>query len=82
MSPTLPDPDLTSLTPRDAMLWASAVNPAGGTFKLVEADAEDALASIDWNAEASKRADEALAHQRARAWMLPLVPTPLARLLD
>jgi murein DD-endopeptidase MepM/ murein hydrolase activator NlpD len=78
----LPDPDLTSLTPRDAMLWASAVNPASGTFKIVEADAQDALASIDWNAEAAARADEAMEHQRARAWVLPLVPFQLARLLD
>ena len=77
----LPDPDLTSLTPRDAMLWASAVNPASGTFKLVEADAQEALASIDWNAEATARANEALAHEQARAWLMPLVPFPLARLL-
>ena len=77
----LPDPDLTSLTPRDAMLWASAVNPAGGTFQLVEAEAEDALASIDWNAEFAARADEAMQRERARMWMLPLVPAPLGRML-
>lgn len=78
----LPDPDLTSLSPRDAMLWASAVNPAGGTFKIVVAEARDALASIDWNAEATARADEAMGRRRARAWVLPLVPVPLARLLN
>jgi murein DD-endopeptidase MepM/ murein hydrolase activator NlpD len=80
--PALPDPDLTSLTARDAMLWASAVNPASGTFRLVEADAEEALASIDWDAEAEARADAAMEHQRARAWVLPLVPFQLARMLS
>jgi len=77
----LPDPDLASLTARDAMLWASAVNPASGTFHLVEMDARDALASVDWDAVAAARADAAMDRQRVRMWLLPLVPSRLARLL-
>jgi murein DD-endopeptidase MepM/ murein hydrolase activator NlpD len=77
----LPEPDLASFTPRDAMLWASAVNPASGTFHLVEADAQDALASVDWNAVAEARADAAVERERARRWILPLVPAKFARLL-
>jgi hypothetical protein len=77
----LPDPELTSLTPRDAMLWATAVNPAGGTLQIVEADAKAALAGIDWNAELAARADRAIQRTRANQWLRPLVPRRLARFL-
>jgi murein DD-endopeptidase MepM/ murein hydrolase activator NlpD len=49
--PTLPESEmaLSSLTTEDALLWVSAANPAGGTLRLVQAAAEDAVGQIDWS---------------------------------
>jgi pyruvate/2-oxoglutarate dehydrogenase complex dihydrolipoamide acyltransferase (E2) component len=74
-----PAPQLPSLTPRAALLWATAANPAGGTLKLVEADALAAADHIDWDAVAAASAERAAAEDAARQWLLPLVPRPLAR---
>ena len=77
-----PEPELETLTPREALLWASAANPAGGTLRLVEADARDAARRIDWDRIEAR----AVARQRAqrRAWLVlrPLVPDALAKALE
>ena len=45
----VPAPAPAPLTARDALLWMSAANPAGGTLRLAEAAAEDAASRIDWS---------------------------------
>lgn len=76
-----PAPELTSLSPREALLWASAASPAGGTLRLAEHDALAAASTIDWTAEAEVTRERALAEERARRWFAPLVPEPLAAVL-
>lgn len=76
-----PAPELTSLTPRKALLWASAASPAGGTLRLAETDALAVASTIDWAAEAAATHQRALAEQEAKLWFAPLVPDPLAQLL-
>lgn len=76
-----PAPELTSLTPREALLWASAASPAGGTLRLANNDALAAAGTIDWAAEAAATHERALAEQQARRWFAALVPGPLAAVL-
>jgi murein DD-endopeptidase MepM/ murein hydrolase activator NlpD len=73
-----PAPTIPTLSPRDALLWATAASPAGGTLKLVEADALAAANRIDWSAVVAARAERAQAQQAARTLLLPLVPEALA----
>jgi murein DD-endopeptidase MepM/ murein hydrolase activator NlpD len=73
-----PEPTIPTLTPRAALLWATAANPAGGTLKLVEADALAAAGRIDWDAVVADTAERAAAQQQARQLLLPLVPETLA----
>jgi murein DD-endopeptidase MepM/ murein hydrolase activator NlpD len=73
-----PAPAIEALSPRTALLWATAANPAGGTLKLVEADALAAADRIDWSAVVAASAERARATEAARSLLLPLVPEPLA----
>jgi peptidoglycan LD-endopeptidase LytH len=73
-----PAPELTTLTPRAALLWASAANPAGGTLRLVEADAAAAAGRIDWNAVIAAEAKRAEEQALVDLWLGPLVPRALA----
>ena len=76
-----PAPELVTLTPRKALLWASAASPAGGTLRLVENDALAVAGSIDWSAEAASSLERARAEEQAELWLRPLVPERLARVL-
>jgi murein DD-endopeptidase MepM/ murein hydrolase activator NlpD len=76
-----PEPQIQSLSPRAALLWATAANPAGGTLRLAEADALAAADRIDWATVAAASAERSQAEEQARQWLLPLVPLPLARAL-
>lgn len=78
----LPEPELETLTPREALLWASAANPAGGTLRLVEADARDAASRIDWDRIEARAAARKRAQRRAWLAVRPLVPDALAKALD
>jgi murein DD-endopeptidase MepM/ murein hydrolase activator NlpD len=73
-----PEPAIEALSPRAALLWATAANPAGGTLRLVEADALAAVDRIDWSAVVAASADRAAAVEASRAMLLPLVPRALA----
>ncbi|MCU1485264.1 MAG: Peptidase [Actinomycetia bacterium] len=73
-----PAPAIEALSPRAALLWATAANPAGGTLKLVEADALAAVDRIDWSAVVAASAERAAAVEASRALLLPLVPVALA----
>jgi hypothetical protein len=69
----LPEPELTTITPRAALLWASAANPAGGTLRLVEADARAAAGRIDWASVAAVAAAQARVEAQVRSWFGPLL---------
>lgn len=73
-----PAPELLTLTPRMALLWASAASPAGGTLRLVENDALAAAGRIDWDAEAASTLERARAEEQAVLWLRPLIPERLA----
>jgi hypothetical protein len=77
-----PEPELETLTPREALLWASAANPAGGTLRLVEADARDAARRIDWDRIEARAAARQRAQRRAWLVLRPLVPDALAKALE
>jgi murein DD-endopeptidase MepM/ murein hydrolase activator NlpD len=65
-----------AITAQTELLWASAVNPAGGGVQLAEARAAQAAASVDWTARAERQSalDTAWAASaaRARALLAPL----------
>lgn len=75
----LPEPELPTITPRAALLWASAANPTGGTLRLVEADARAAAGRIDWTSVAEAAAARTRAEEQVGQWLRPLVPAALAR---
>jgi murein DD-endopeptidase MepM/ murein hydrolase activator NlpD len=77
-----PEPELVTLSPRKALLWASAANPAGGTLRLVEADARDAASRIDWARVEAAAIARKLAEERAWLMLRPLVPDALARAIS
>jgi murein DD-endopeptidase MepM/ murein hydrolase activator NlpD len=74
-----PEPELPTITPRAALLWASAANPTGGTLRLVEADARAAAGRIDWAAVAAVASARTRVEEQVRLWLRPLVPAALAR---
>jgi murein DD-endopeptidase MepM/ murein hydrolase activator NlpD len=75
----IPEPELPTITPRAALLWASAANPTGGTLRLVEVDARAAADRIDWAAVAAAAAARTQLEEQVRLWFRPLVPAALAR---
>ena len=81
-APAPPEPVLTSpLPPKAALLWASAVNPAGGSVRLAAAEALDAADLVDWDrvgpAWAELAEDRAKARREVQLLLGPLVPAPL-----
>lgn len=77
-TPSAPLPEVSTLSPRAALLWAAAANPAGTTLRLVEADARAAAAGIDWSAAAAASRQQAAAEQSVNRWLSPLVPRALS----
>lgn len=72
-----PEPDIVSLTPRAALLWATAANPTGGTLRLVEADAMAAAERIDWSEVVLDAAEREQERANVDLLLAPLVPGPL-----
>jgi murein DD-endopeptidase MepM/ murein hydrolase activator NlpD len=77
-----PEPVIDTLSPRQAVLWAAAANPAGGTIRLIEEDARLAASQIDWAALERRAAREQAAERSAWALLRPLTHPALARLLE
>lgn len=82
-APILP---MTGGPSRAALLYVSAMSPAGGALQLAGAEAARAAAGIDWAAQlrSTLARDEldALAGQRARAVLEPLTPPALQASLN
>jgi murein DD-endopeptidase MepM/ murein hydrolase activator NlpD len=68
--------------PTGPLLWASSVNPAGGTLRLAQAEVAQAAGAMDWDqllaAEEAKTQDWEQARTEVLAIMSPLMPQPLA----
>ena len=83
-APILPTP--AGGPSRAALLYVSAMSPAGGALQLAGAEAARAAAGIDWAAQLRSTLvrDEldALAGQRARAVLEPLTPPALQASLN
>lgn len=83
-APILPTP--TGGPSRAALLYVSAMSPAGGALQLAGAAAARAAEGIDWavQTQATLATDEldAGAGQRARALLAPLTPDALQASLD
>jgi murein DD-endopeptidase MepM/ murein hydrolase activator NlpD len=77
-----PEPAIDTLSPRQAVLWATAANPTGGTIRLVEQDARLAASKIDWVAVQQRVAEEQEADRAAWFLLRPLIPEALARLME
>jgi hypothetical protein len=70
--------------PAGPLLWASTVNPAGGTVRLAQAEVVQAAGEMDWDqllaAEEAKTQDWAQARTEVVAIMQPLMPKALSAL--
>ena len=70
--------------PAGPLLWASSVNPAGGTLRLAQAEVVQAAGEVDWDqllaGEEAKSAEWQQARASVVAIMGPLMPTQLASL--
>jgi hypothetical protein len=66
------------------LLWASSVNPAGGTVRLAQADVVQAAGEMDWDqllaAEEAKTQEWQQARTEVVAIMSPLMPKALSAL--
>jgi hypothetical protein len=64
------------------LLWASSVNPAGGTLRLAQDEVAQAAGQMDWDqllaAEEAKTQEWEQARTEVLAIMTPLMPQPLA----
>ena len=71
--------------PSGSLLWASSVNPAGGTLRLAQAEVAQVAGEVDWDSLLQREEAKAQAFQQvsqaATALLRPLVPPPLAALL-
>jgi len=69
-------------TPAGPLLWASSVNPAGGTLRLAQAEVAQAAGETDWDQLLAREEEKAQEWQQARttvvAIMQPLTPPQLA----
>jgi hypothetical protein len=65
-----------------SLLWASSVNPAGGTLRLAQDEVAQAAGEMDWDqllaAEEAKTQEWQQARTEVLAIMSPLMPQPLA----
>jgi murein DD-endopeptidase MepM/ murein hydrolase activator NlpD len=70
--------------PAGPLLWASSVNPAGGTLRLAQAEVVQAAGEMDWDqllaAEEAKTQEWQQARTNVVAIMQPLTPPQLAGL--
>ena len=68
--------------PAGSLLWASSVNPAGGTLRLAQAEVVQAAGEMDWDqllaAEEQRTADWQQARTEVVAIMQPLMPKALS----
>jgi murein DD-endopeptidase MepM/ murein hydrolase activator NlpD len=68
--------------PAGSLLWASSVNPAGGTLRLAQAEVVQAAGEMDWDQLLARQEEKALewdhAHASVVALMQPLMPPALA----
>src|SRR5207248_2487286 len=71
--------------PSGSLLWASSVNPAGGTLRLAQAEVAQAAGEVDWDALLQQEEARAQAWQQMNetvtALLAPVTPPPLAALL-
>ena len=69
-------------SPAGPLLWASSVNPAGGTLRLAQAEVVQAAGEVDWDQLLAHQEEKSLEWQQARtsvvAIMQPLMPPALA----
>jgi hypothetical protein len=72
--------------PAGPLLWASSVNPAGGTIRLAQAEVAQAAGEVDWDRLLADQQQKVQAYYEARnratAVLQPLTPAPLADLLS
>jgi len=70
--------------PAGSLLWASSVNPAGGTLRLAQAEVVQAAGEMDWDqllaAEQARTAEWQQARTEVVAIMQPLMPKELSAL--
>jgi hypothetical protein len=68
--------------PAGPLLWASSVNPAGGTLRLAQAEVVQAAGEMDWDQLLARQEERALewdhAHASVVAMVEPLMPPVLA----
>jgi murein DD-endopeptidase MepM/ murein hydrolase activator NlpD len=70
--------------PAGPLLWASSVNPAGGTLRLAQAEVAQAAGEVDWERLLARQEEEAQmwqqAHAAVTAILQPVTPPALAAL--
>jgi hypothetical protein len=71
--------------PTGSLLWASSVNPAGGTLRLAQAEVAQAAGEVDWDSLLQRVEAKAEATQQmsdaATALLQPVTPPALVALL-
>ena len=71
--------------PSGSLLWASSVNPPGGTLRLAQAEVAQVAGEVDWDTLLQREEEKAQAWQQmndaATALLRPLAPPALAALL-
>lgn len=74
-----------SRPPAGPLLWASSVNPAGGTIRLAQAEVAQAAGEVDWDELLAKEQQNIQQWQEARnlvtGLLRPLTPPSLADLV-
>ncbi len=72
--------------PAGQLLWASSVNPAGGTIRLAQAEVAQAAGEVDWDRLLADEQQKMQAYADARALvtsvMQPLTPAALVGVLN
>ncbi|MDP9402396.1 MAG: M23 family metallopeptidase, partial [Actinomycetota bacterium] len=75
-----------AVPPRSQLLWATSVSPAGGAWRLAQAEAMSLATDIDWTSLARKQQarleDEQRARQLTQALLTPLTPPALRSVPD
>lgn len=70
-----------AVPPRSQLLWATAINPAGGAWRLAHAEALSVATDVDWTTLARRQQARLEQEQRAReltqAILTPLIPPSL-----
>lgn len=70
-----------AVPPRSQLLWATSVSPAGGAWRLAQAEALSVASALDWTTLARMQQERLQEEQRAReltqALLTPLTPPAL-----